>query len=492
MWEQFKQLGRHSIIYGIGIMATHAAGFLLIPIYTRVLTTADYGIYEIVNRFLEILTIFLGVGLRVTAVRFYQDGDDVRQKNTVISTAMYFMIPFGLVIVSIMFVIAPTWSEILFGTRAQTKVIQLALGLAFTELCYMVAAAYITARVRSLLFITVSGGKFLVVIALNIYLVYFLRRGVEGILTANLITSAVFSTVLIFATLKEIGLRFDFIKLKEMLRFGLPFVPGGIFLFILNSGDRFFLLHYGGESAVGLYALGYKFAMLVMLFVMSPFLRVWAALMVPVANKEDGPEIIARVFTYMMFLYLWVGLGLSVLSREIVATVAAAEFHSAYHIIPLVTLAYLFWSTALLGDTPFYVKKKTGIKPFILGAAAIVNLALYRILIPPYGVWGAAWATLISFAFFAALTRTLAQRTSHIPYENRRFFKMLAFALIMYGGSIYIPWPAPVIVWKAAYCLFFPIGLFTLGFIDQRERAKMRELWKQRAWRRAASPGVGE
>jgi len=395
-----------------------------------------------------------------------------------------FMIPFSLSIVLIMLSIAPFWSKLLFGDYQETTIIRLALGLAFAEICFILAAAYITARVKSLLFITVSIGKFIVGITLNLYLVYYLRRGVEGIILANLINSSIFSMILVFATLREVGFKFDVRKLKEMLRFGLPFVPGGVFLFILNSGDRFFLLHYGGEAAVGLYALGYKFALLIMVFVMAPFLQVWSALMVPVSRKENGPEMISRVFTYVMFLYVWVGLGMSVLASEVVTMVADPKFYHAYHIIPIVVLAYLFWATANIGDTPFYVTKRTGVKPFILGAAALVNLVLYRLFIPAYGGWGAAWATLISFIFFAILTRIVAQRTLRIPYDNFRFGKLLFVALAAYAASRFIPWPTPDYIWKALYCLLFPAVLYAMGFFDDRERAKIKELWTRHVLRR--------
>jgi O-antigen/teichoic acid export membrane protein len=478
MWEQLKQLGRHSVIYGIGVMATQAVGFILIPIYTRVLTPADYGVYEVINRSLDVLIIFLGVGLRVTAIRFYQDGDDLRVKNRIISTAVLFMVPLGLAIILGMLAFAPSWSRLLFGGIEHTRLVRLALGLAFAELCFIIPAAYIIARLRSVLFITVSVGKFVVGILLNIYFVYYLRRGVEGILLANLLNSAVFSVILLYVTLREVGLGFDRSRLSGMLRFGLPFVPGGIFSFILNSGDRFFLLHYGGETAVGLYALGYKFATLISMFVMGPFVQVWGALMVPISRRADGPEMLARVFIYMMFLYTWIGLGLSVLSVEVVELVADPKFHSAHQIIPLVVLAYLFWSTINIGDTPFFITKRTAIKPFIFGAAAIVNLTLYRLLIPTYGGWGAAWATLISFVFFAVLTRIVAQKVMFIPYHNFRFLGLLLTAGVFYGLARIIPWPYPTPVWKAVFCLLFPLGLFVIGFFDRTEKDKIRELWQ--------------
>jgi len=255
-------------------------------------------------------------------------------------------------------------------------------------------------------------------------------------------------------------------------------------LFILNNGDRFFLLHYGGQSAVGLYALGYKFGTLISMFVMAPFLQVWGAMMIPLAQKENAGEIYARVFTYMMFLYLWVGLGLSVFSPEAVRLATDPKFHSAHQIIPLVVLAYLFWSTTNLGDTPFYVKNRTAVKPFLLGAAAVVNLALYRWLIPAYGGWGAAWATLASFAFFAVLTRIVAQKIMPIPYDNRRFLTMLFVAGLLYAASRAVSGSMLGLAGKVGLCLVFPLALYALGFFDLRERQKLQELYQQYVLRR--------
>ena len=474
MFEQLKKLGRHSLVYGFGILLTNSIAFVMIPIYTRFLTTADYGILEIINRTSEILGIILIGGLGLTVLRFYQDSDQKEHQNTVVSTAILWMLAFGSLALVVLLSQAAPISQLLLGSGQYTIFIRLMLGTLYFDLFFVIPIVYIQAQIKSLLYILVSVGKFVVGVSLNIYFVCYLKIGIKGVLTANLLNSALFGIVLLILTMQKVGIKFNLPLWKKMLGFALPFVPGSLFLFILNNGDRYFLKMFCSNQIVGLYALGYRIGTLAVLFIMSPFVRVWNALMVEISRRDDFKIVFGRIFTYVMLIYVFVGLGLAVLNRELLMIMAGPSYWDASKIVPFIILAYLFWAISLVMDAGFYITKKTYYKPFLFGMAAAINVFLYWYLIPRYNMLGAAWATVISFAFFATLSWKVVNTIYPVKYDYVRFFKMTLLAALIYFISIFIRlenfWLQVTV--KSLLVLGFPFFLYFLGFFLEDEKSK--------------------
>ncbi|MDP3024016.1 MAG: oligosaccharide flippase family protein [candidate division Zixibacteria bacterium] len=480
MFEQLKKLGRHSLVYGFGILLTNSIAFVMIPIYTRFLTTADYGILEIINRTSEILGIILIGGLGLTVLRFYQDSDQKQHQNTVVSTAILWMLLFGSLALVVLFSQATSISQLLLGSGQYTIFIRLMLGTLYFDLFFIIPIVYIQAQVKSLLYILVSVGKFIVGVSLNIYFVCYLKIGIKGILTANLLNSALFGIVLLILTMQKVGIKFNLPLWKKMLVFALPFVPGSLFLFVLNNGDRYFLKIFCSNQIVGLYALGYKIGTLAVIFIMSPFVRVWNALMVEISRRDDFKIVFGRIFTYVMLSYAFVGLGLAVLNKELLMIMAGPSYWDASKIVPLIVLAYFFWAISLVTDAGFYIAKKTYYKPFLFGMAAAINILLYWYLIPRYNMLGAAWATVVAFAFFAGLSWRVVNRVFPVKYEYRRSLEMTLLAVLLYFASTFIKLEN---IWlqvgaKLLLVFGFPLILYFTGFLLKEEKEKIASLLK--------------
>lgn len=480
MFEQLKKLGKHSLIYGFGILLTNSIAFVMIPIYTRFLTTADYGILEIINRTSEVLGIILVAGFGLTTLRFYQDSNLKEHQNSVISTSILWMFSFGTLSLAILFSQTTYISVLFFGSNQYNTYIKLMLGTLYFDLFFIIPIVYIQAQVKSLLYIIVSAIKFLIGVSLNIYFICFLKMGVVGVLTANFLNSALFGALLVAITIHKVGLSFSFPLWKKMLVFALPFVPGSLFLFVLNNGDRYFLKIFCSNQIVGLYALGYKMGFLAVMFVMGPFVRVWNALMVEISRKEDFKILFGRIFTYVMLIYAFVGLGLAVLNREILMVMAGSSYWDASKVVPLIVLAYFFWAISLVTDAGFYIAKKTYYKPFLFGIAALVNVLLYWYLIPRYNMLGAAWATVVAFAFFAGLSWKVVNRIFPVKYEYRRFVEITLLAVPLYLVSTFIRLEN---IWlqvgaKLLLVFSFPLILYFTGFLLKEEKEKIALLLK--------------
>src|SRR5262249_3367811 len=258
--------------------------------------------------------------------------------------------------------------------------------------------------------------------------------------------------------------------------------PGGLGFFLLNSGDRFFLLHHVDKAELGAYALGYKLALVVKLFSRRPLYMVWSARMYEAARQPDAPTVFGKVFTRMLAAEVGVGLALCLVASEAVRFLTGGGYQGAAAVIAPLVFGYLFLTAADLMDAAFYVKRRTAWKtPIMLGSTAVV-LVLYALLIPPYGIHGAALATLFGFVAHAALTGVVSSRVFPGRYEWGRVMAATAWAVVLWlvAQGFPVSWwllPAKALLWVA-----WPVALWHAGVISEEEKQ----------WTRTFARTVGE
>ncbi len=469
------RMARHSLVYGASILATQALGFLMIPIYTRAMPPRDYGALEILGRTSEVLGIFVMAGLRLAVVRFVQDPIFSRERGRVVGSALWIMFGMGLVFLGSLVLGAELVATQLLHNPGLAWAVRLMAAGSFFDLMCVLPMALLQADQKSVTFAKFNLLRFSVGLGLNLLMVAWFHMGLKGILLSTIGSAGTLMVIL----QPKMWLRErptpDAGLARQLLKFGLPFVPGGLFLFVLNNGDRYFLARLATPAEVGLYALGYKLGMLVMYLFVEPVSMNWSAMMVEIHSRRDGPEVFSRMFTFIAAAYLCGGAAFSLIAPMLLPFVVGPAYLPAGGLIPWVCLGYFFWACSLFLDTPFYLARKTGAKPFLLGAAAAVNLSLYALLIPRYGMYGAAWATILSFAFFAGLTWWFARRHLNIPYAWGR----LAMALGMAGAAVVAGVLAPVAQgwqhWalRSAIAIVLPMVVWRVTF-SELERGTVR------------------
>lgn len=461
----------HYIVYLFGVFLINAAGYLLIPIYTRYLPTSEFGILEIINRSIEIVNIIFMAGMGITSLSFYSSEEGDERKNTVISTAILSLAVFSFAGFCLLLIITKPINIYLFNNTDNMILFRFASITMVAEILSSVPFAYIRARMKSKLFVILSVVRFLSIILLNITLVVVLQMRITGVVLGNMIGSIIFVLFLLVYTLRRTGLSFDRTIFKKMLSFGLPFVPGGLFLFILNNGDRFFIQNMLDSSVLGIYSLGYKIGTLVMTFVLGPFLRVWGPYMFKLDKESKDRESFGRFFIYITTAYCFASVVLSIFAEEIIKILADRSYIESHKVVPYILAAYLFWSAAAFFDSGFYITRKTKYKLFIMGAATVLSIALYWILIPLYGLLGGAYATVICFGFFSALTYVISNKIYPVRYPIGRFAYALGLAGVIYAASTFIPNTNEYlkITMKLILVISYPLIIITTGVFNSEE-----------------------
>ncbi|MFO0930458.1 MAG: lipopolysaccharide biosynthesis protein [Gemmataceae bacterium] len=489
---------RHAAVYSVANFLVQGGSFILLPIYLRCLTPADYGVLEVTGRLAETVGTFLLLGgLRQGLYTFYQQAADDRERRQVVSATFLLILVCCLVggLGSLAFGpwlgewLAPSGGD---GSALPLPLLNLAILAILLEPLSLFPLTLIQARVESGRYVVIVVTQFLMRVGLCILLVRFLRWGVAGALIATAVNGVLFGLWLTGRELSRSLCLPTWAQLRGLVTFSLPLLPGGLCFFVLHHGDRFFLLRHASVADVGTYALGYKLAMVVRLFSLVPLYMVWSSRMYEVARTPDAATTFGKVITRILAAYLFAGLGLCLFAPEIVLVLGGRNYLDAVPLVAPVVVACFFQSAAALMDGGFYIRRRMGRKLAVTVAATVVILALYAVLIPWYGGMGAAVATVGGFAFLAVATLAVTQRIFAVRYEWHRLAAGCAIVVALWYVGNLLPiggWGLPA---KAALLLLAPLLAWAAGLVSDEERATvdagLARLLRRWPGRRPADP----
>lgn len=416
MTGKTKSLGKQSAIYGAGIIVGKLASFIMLPVYTRYLTPADYGVLELLSMTIDVIGMIAGIGIGAAVFKFYSDAEDTAAKNQVIGTAGISAAVLGAVTAALGLLFAPLITRVVIGEGADPLYLRIFLLTYLFQTCEHVPMMLLRARQHAGRVVTLNVVRLVLNLSLNILFVVHFRMGVLGVLLSGLITGSVMSTGLTAYLLRQVGLRFSVRRFREMVRFGSPMVLWTLGSFVLVFSDRFFLKHYVGTAEVGIYALAYKFAFILSALAFNPFDMVWDPHRYEVAKRSDAKEVYARVFLYLNVVVGLGALGISLFVRDFLSLMSDPAFVPAYRIVPLLLLAQTFSHAVSYCTLGLFVTSNTRALGRIAFLAVVSTLALNFLLVSRFGIVGATWATVIAYALRFFWTYRSAQRHYPIRY----------------------------------------------------------------------------
>jgi O-antigen/teichoic acid export membrane protein len=432
--ERFRMggLGRHSLVYAAGIIATKAVSFLMMPIYTRLLSPADYGVLQLIVMFLEVLSIFAGSRIAYGIFHFYHKAADEEARRKVLSTVLLLLCAtFGVAaIVSVL--AAPQIAIAVFGEAGQysTYVRLGALSMACESLI-VVPNALFQLQQRSIRFVTFSLLRLGLQVGLNLLFLIPLRLGVTGVLLTGVISNLLVGGFLAAQLLWTVKPRFEWTAARQFLRFGIPLVVMQVATFTFTFADRYFLNKAGDTTAVGLYALAYQFGFLVGTIGYIPIEMVWDPQRFAVARRPDRDVIYARVFIYINIVLISAAVGLSLFVGDVLRVIADPAFHAAATFVPVIVGAYVFQAWGTFFNIGIMLKERTHYWTLANWAAAAVAVGGYLVLIPRYLAWGAAITVVASLGTRFWLTHLFSQRLLPIRYEWGPVLRLIVIAVAL-------------------------------------------------------------
>jgi O-antigen/teichoic acid export membrane protein len=471
--NEFQRILKHSFIYGLGNILSKLIGFILIPVYTNILTPDEYGEIALLQNTMNIIQIIVGLGLAVAFLRFYSEDKSTEARETVISTSMLFTVAFALMVTALGVLFATDISFLVMQNRGYAQPFTVMMFVLLFSSIIEIPLVILRAREKSIVFIMVCLAQLLLGLFFNILFIVILRAGVAGWLLSALWTSVIICSYVVISTLTSVRkIRFSFPLLKRMLVYTLPLIPASLAMFWIHNGDKYILKYYFEIGEVGIYSLGYQFAFMITLLVGQPFFMIWSVRMYDVFEQDGGDRIYARTFTYFAAVILTCWLCLAATIKEVIYMMSPPSYHRAYMIVHIVAMGYVLREFSDFFKGVLLIKRRTSFIGVTTLFSAFVATVFYLLLIPPYGILGAAWATFITFFTMAGCIFLASLRVHRVPWEYKRLTIMgaLSISILITFKYISLPTLFANMAVKGALALSFIPLLYLGGFFSDEEK----------------------
>lgn len=432
-----RTLVTHSTVYVLGGTLQKALGFLLIPLYTRFIPPAEYGIVGMATAIEGVLTAVLGFGLHGSLSRYYFDleASPDRLRRFITTHVVFLAAAAGCATLLLDRAGADLWPRLTSGSVPFTPYIRIVLWTSLAGIVFQVPLTLFVVQRRAKAFLVAQLANFLLTIGVTIVLVVGWQWGALGQLLGRLVATGAMAVVVGLLVAREwFAPRLSRVDLALGLAYGLPLIPHMVLGWVMNLADRLLLDRFGVPlDEIGRYTLGYQVGWAMSVLVASinmAWTPYYFNLMKVGSRPEQRVAQIGALYTALVGGLCLIGV---LFGDALLGILAPPQFHAAARFVPLVLFAYLLNGYYFFAVTPLFHDKKTAWISAATTLAAVTNVALNVSLIPRLGALGAAWATVGSYAAILAVVYALSHRRQPIPYPRRAIVaaNALIFAAVL-------------------------------------------------------------
>lgn len=425
---KYRHLIWNTLLFGVSTFSSKLLVFLLMPLYTRLLTRADYGTMDIIVNSCNLIIPVMTLTVHEAVVRF---GMDRSEKKSDVFTAALTVIFAGY--------------AVLWALYPLLRRIELISGYMLLIYLYVLTSALRSSITQ---FVRVSGLVRLfaldglvttaLTVGLNVLFLAKFKMGVTGYVLATVCADA-FSALSLFLLLRLHRFvsfrRFSKNTLRDMLRYCVPLMPTAVFWWVINLSDRYFVTFMVGVEVNGLYSVAYKIPTMITL-VSAIFTQAWQLSAFDEYQGEEGERFYSAVFrSYYTFVFLAAS-GIILLIRPITRILVSPAFFDSWQFVPFLVLAVSFSCLVTFLGTIYNAVKRNAMVTVTTLIGAVTNVALNALLIPKMGANGAALATFISFFLVFCIRAVDTRRYMALRMQPLRICANLLLLLVQVWAAL--------------------------------------------------------
>lgn len=413
-------------------------GMITFPILTRVMTIEQYGIMGLITTTMSLTVAFSKAGLSNGIIRFYQQFKDSESKRTVFaSTVLIRGFALSIITTLLYLTLFPIFSRCL-GINEKFL------------FCFMIMAVYLFIRPLNIIILNmlrvndrtvfmnlyaVIGKVITITISLTlfIYIVHKLYGYFVGLVVGELLGTL----VLICWFLSKYKIKLNMVSKDltiSLIKFGAPLLFTEIAYLLLSYADRYMLVAWHGESALGMYSVGYNLAM----YLANLFTFALAYTVIPVyveVYEKDGrkktEEFLQKSLYYLLIAILPVCFGYYAIAHDLFVFLASEKYAAAATFSPIILVGTFIMDMNNIFNAGLYLKKKSLTILYIMLTAVVINIILNFFLLPRFGIMGAAIATLLSCLVSSGLTIFLSMKYIFVRVSIKHIIYYLLLSILM-------------------------------------------------------------
>jgi len=483
MTSHMLRLGRQTLVYGMSTVSVQLFGLITLPVVARVFTTSEYGVLELVTSAATVVGVFVDLGLASASQRSFYDYSDAQpeQRRRVLSTTAVVCLASAFILAGVLVVVRRPLAGYLFHAPGRGNLILIAaLSLPLGWLLNFTREVMrLHFRVWQYLASSLVAG--LLATAFVLVALLALHMKAAGVLWSVIVGGGVAVAYGITVVRHDVGGGFSVPELRKMLAYGLPLVPTALALWALALIDRLMLSRLSNLSQVGEYAMANRLALILTLGG-TAFATAFAPFMLSLYAEDPEHEKVvrARALTAMGLAFAVVTVLVALFAREFFQ-VLAPKFDTAYEAVGLLCFGLATYGLSNIALGGISLARRTASLLIYSGIAAAANIGLNFLVIPAWGMLGAAVATAAAYMLLFGLYYFTAQRVYRTPYQLGRLVRLAAItAAAVSVGAIPIEPVALALVLKVAVFGLFLLSLRLTGVLEGDDLLALRTIVRTR------------
>lgn len=480
-----KQLAGQTAIYGLSSIVARVINFFFVPLYTRMLTTGNYGLASELLAYIALFQVVLTFGLETGFFRFASK--EKSRAGIIFSTALFSLGATSLSFLLLIIVFAPQLSA--FTTHPASYIIYAACILAidcftailFAELRFR-NKAFRFALFRSIKIISEVGFNVLLFFFIPAYFVQhpdsFLLNFIPakpdyGYILLAILLSCIVSLILFIPRLLDVELKFSKQQFRELMKYSLPLMIAGLPGVANDFISRIFFRFFAPETSpwqdqLGIFNANVKLAVFMVLFVQM-FRYAAEPFFFSSSLREDMKKIYADVMKYFVAFCVFIFLGIA-MYPELFALLLGKSFRSGIAVLPIMLVANILLGVVFNLSMWYKLSDKTHYALTITLLGLGINLVINVLFMPVYGLMAAAWGYLLSYLSMVIFSYYLSRKYYPIPYDAKTILLYFGTGIGIYLVSVFLA-PASLvlrIVLNTLYIVAFVLLVLKHEHIDIR------------------------
>lgn len=476
--KQMKKLAKETAIYGVSSILGKFMNWLLVPLYSYVLTSpADYGIVANLYAWTALLLVILTYGMETGFFRFANKHSEIADKvygNTLISvgsTSLLF---------AILTIVFSRQIAAFLGYPEHPEFIAMLGSVVAMDAFGAIPFAFLRYKSRPIKFAAL---KLLMIFTNIVFNLFFLvvcpwlmekapslidwfydpGYGVGYVFVANVIQTVVVTLALIPDVLKA-KFSFDFGLLKQILKYSLPLLVLGIAGIMNQTLDKILFPYLISDPEVaktelGIYSACFKISMVMMMFTQA-FRYAYEPFIFAQHKDQNSKEAYADAMKYFIIFSLLIFLGM-VFYMDVFKFLIRHDYWAGLRVIPIVLFSYIFQGVFFNLSLWYKLTDKTMYGAWFSVVGTVITVLINVIFVPVFSYMASAWAAFACYFVMMVVSYYFGQKNMPIQYDMKSIGLYTGVALILYAMSLLIETPHPVINMLLKTVLLF-IFLFLL------------------------------
>lgn len=434
---EIRTLLKQSSHYFAGHILIMASGFISFPILTRIFSVNDYGILGLITTTLFVVIALSKLGLPNSIVRFYAEFKAKGHIHDFYSTTFWACLTVSTA-VAMLFALGAQFIPDKYLDRNTANLLSVISIIVITACTSDVLLSFLRAEQRTKLYNGLQIVRRYASLGISLFFVLFVLRGLYGFFIGQIMAGMATLFLLYCVVRKNTNL-----NIKEFSRtiswqsisFGLPLIWAELSYLLLNYSDRYLIQLYLGPVALGLYTAGYNLSMHVTEGVISPINYSMTPIYMDILVKkgeEQTKVFFTKLFRYFLLIIIPIVFGFIAVGKDLIMFLASERYLESSIVMPYIVIGQAIMACSIILNSGLFIRKKTYILTVIMICACAMNVGLNIVLIPRYGILGAAQSALISQTLQTILVTYFAFREFSFRIDYPHISIYLIAAAVMY------------------------------------------------------------